>query len=123
MKALMFEVPGPPVPKARPRAGRWGRFYTPQKTVAYERHVGSCALAAVLANRKWVKTSEYQVQLDIYYRDKRSGDLDNLEKSILDGMQGVVYDNDKQVAASIKRRHYDKEHPRVCVKVLDMGKE
>lgn len=118
----MFDIPGPPVPKARARRGRHG-FYTPQKTVSYERHVGSCALVAVLANRRWLKTSEYQVQLDVYYRDKRSGDLDNLEKSILDGMQGVVYHNDKQVCSSIKSRHYDKERPRVCVRVLDMGKE
>ena len=40
-----FTVPGPPVPKGRPRLGKGGHVFTPDQTRAYERKVALLALA------------------------------------------------------------------------------
>lgn len=51
------------------------------------------------------------------YRKAKRGDLDNFLKCLLDGMQGVMYKNDKQIVELVARRHDDKLNPRVEVKV------
>jgi crossover junction endodeoxyribonuclease RusA len=51
------------------------------------------------------------------YRPRKVGDLDNCIKIILDAMQGIVYENDKQVDYIIARRFEDKNEPRVEIEV------
>jgi crossover junction endodeoxyribonuclease RusA len=33
-----------------------------------------------------------------FYRDSALGDVDNLTKPVLDALQGIVYDNDRQIS-------------------------
>ena len=40
---MRFEIPGRPMPKQRPRVGRYGNIYTPRETKAYEELVGTVA--------------------------------------------------------------------------------
>lgn len=94
---VTFEVPGRVVGKERPRCStRHGHVYTPSRTTAYERTVGLCALAALGRRVAW-----RQVGLEIlwYCPRRRRADLDNALKSWLDGLQGIVYDDDQQVVA------------------------
>ena len=93
---LTFTIAGPPVPKARARVTRFGGTYTPAKTRAYETHVGTCAMAARLATRGWVRTAHYRVALDVY-REHRRGDLDNYAKSVIDGCNSILWDDDRQI--------------------------
>jgi len=99
VSALMFVVPGDPVPKARPRTVRTKngrrRTYTPEKTLAAERAVAA-------ACRKDCKPTvsddaEYSVVVWFFCKTLRRSDVDNLAKTVLDGLNGVVWKDDSQV--------------------------
>ena len=90
---ISFFVPGKPVGKERPRLGKSGNVYTPSKTKDWEHMIG------LIANehfRDSIFEDEVGVALFFFLRGKR-GDIDNLAKSVLDGLQGVAYKNDSQV--------------------------
>jgi Holliday junction resolvase RusA-like endonuclease len=119
MIQIMFTVYGEPVAKGRPRFSTKGKFpvaYTPEKTKTYEFEVGMMALAAMGGT----KPLEGALEAFIYitysvpesYSKKRleaclSGlekhtkkpDLDNVIKSVIDGMDKIVFDNDSQITS------------------------
>jgi crossover junction endodeoxyribonuclease RusA len=109
-------VPGPPVPCGRARSGL-GRTYTPAKTRAYEQHVALLARLAV-ARAKWnpPEGSTFAVTLDVY-RARRTGDIDNFLKAVLDGMNGIVFPDDRLVVAATVRLHVDTAYPRAEIAV------
>ena len=88
---MRFEVLGRPMPKQRPRVGRHGNIYTPSETKAYEELVGIVARQ----HCKEPLAGDIAVAIEVY--GKNIGDLDNIAKSILDGMSGIVYVDDRQV--------------------------
>jgi len=98
---LEFTVPGPPVPKARPRVTVTGRgTFTPKKTKDYQELV---AMAAMVAYKKstepfpWPLDAGYRVDCVFYFKGIPTKDLDNLAKSIFDALEGVLYTNDRQI--------------------------
>ena len=117
MMSIMFTVYGQPVAKGRPRFSTRGKFpvaYTPEKTKTYEAEVGLMAKAAMGAS----KALEGALEAFIYvtfpvpasYSKKRTEaclnetekhikkpDLDNVVKSVIDGMDKVVFNNDSQI--------------------------
>jgi len=115
---LRITIPGRPVPKARPRLGVRGRkafVYTPPDTKEYEKLVG------------WVAKSvgcrpvegPVSVSLNVYARGKL--DADNIAKSILDGLNGIAYDDDDQVIELLVRKHKvkRKEEERVEIEIRE----
>ena len=98
-----FVIPGPPVPKGRPRMvfkDRNGNplarphAYTPKRTVDFEELVAWSAKAAGL---KLDPEKRYTLTINFYLSAHRS-DLDNLCKACLDGMQRMGQDwDDSQV--------------------------
>ena len=113
-------IPGRPVPKARPRLGVRGRkayVYTPPQTVEYERMVG---LVAKATGCKPTYGPVF-VALDIYTRRKM--DLDNVAKSILDGLNGIAYVDDDQVVELLVRKHRVKAttEERVEIEIREAG--
>ena len=105
INSFSFIVPGPPVGKERPRKGKHG-FYTPKRTHDYEKLVQTYALEAQLLKKKadgeswhWNFWAFYKVIIKIYYEGKggRLPDIDNIIKSILDGMNKVAYMDDNCV--------------------------
>jgi len=111
-------IPGRPVPKGRPRLGVRGRtayVYTPPETKEYERLVG------------WVAKSEgcrpvegpVSVALSVYVKGRL--DADNIAKSILDGLNGVAYEDDDQVIELLVRKHKvkRKEEERVEIEIRE----
>lgn len=96
-RSISFSIPGPPVPKGRPRTVRAAgkvRTFTPERTRRYERHVGLCCLAARPAG--WPLDARYSVTLRVYGA-RANADLDNVAKAVLDGAEGVLWANDRQV--------------------------
>jgi len=51
------------------------------------------------------------------FRERRSGDLDNFLKILIDAMQGVFYRNDSQIREIHATLHEDKHEPRCEVMV------
>ncbi len=121
MTVYSITIPGRPVPKGRPRLGVHGRkayVYTPPKTKEYEKLVGwvwRCAECKPLKG-------PIAVKLRLFIRG-RSGDVDNYSKSILDGLNGVAYEDDNQVIElqirkfKVKR----KEEERAEIEIREFG--
>jgi Holliday junction resolvase RusA-like endonuclease len=133
---IRFTIPGPPVGKGRPRvSGRAGfaRLYTPEKTASYESRVamaGHIAMqdCAVLEGALAV-TLDIAVQIPASWSKKRQAaalagtvlpttkpDIDNVEKAIFDGLNGVVWKDDVQVVQVSKRKRYG-DQPGVAVTI------
>lgn len=125
-QAVTFTVPGQPVGKGRPRVGKVGgfsRLYTPEKTVSYESLVGYSA-AQAMAGRGLIEapvfvTLDIRVQIPASWSRKKQElarvggywpatkpDIDNVEKAIFDGMNGVVWKDDVQVVKVTKQKRY-----------------
>ena len=106
--SITFTVPGDPVPKGRPRSvvsasGRL-RTYTPRRTQDYEAEIGAEWIAA----RKTYAPFGGPVSLLIAVFEKRHpADLDNYVKVVLDALNGLAFEDDKQVEelhATIERK-------------------
>jgi Holliday junction resolvase RusA-like endonuclease len=117
MMQIHFQVEGDPKGKGRPRftrAGSFTRVYTDKQTLDYEVVIKSCAAHAMGSN----DLLETAVSVFLYvrlavpqsYSKKRteaclSGlekpckkpDIDNIAKTFLDAMNGVIFKDDTQV--------------------------
>lgn len=140
MTTVRIEIPGPPVGKGRPRAGktRDGRpvMYTPDKTLVYENYI------------KWIYTATYKslklcgplsVSICVGYpvpksaskkdrarmfsdsiRPAKKPDCDNIAKIILDALNGVAYDDDRQVVELIVLKLY-RDVPSTVVQIIELA--
>lgn len=140
MLSLNFSILGAPTGKGRPRFYR-GRAVTPKKTRDYEalvRHEAQQALEHMVQLPDFEAPCE--VSIDVYYAVPKSytkkqrlqivesgpwvvrpgkPDLDDVTKSFLNGMNGIVYRDDVQVVSLRAKKHWceGEELPRVDVKV------
>jgi len=107
---VKFVIDGNPVPKARPRVTQRGTF-TPQATKDWETFVGWSYRQASGP----LFPGLVRIVMHFYYRRKRSErvDLDNLIKSMLDGLNKVAWNDDAQVRFLMADLMYVKEAPRV----------
>lgn len=140
MIAVRFTVPGAPVGKGRPkvstRGGAFARMYTPEKTANYEglvAHAGHAAMAGraliegavsvVMDIRlevpaSWSKKKQARA-LAGHEMPTKKPDIDNVEKAIFDGLNGVVWKDDVQVVDVCKRKRYA-EAPGVTVEIEEL---
>lgn len=91
---VSFEAPVAQ-PKERHRKGAGGRMYTPEKTVAAEEAIGWSFKNAARGHRVDEK-SRFGLVIAVAGANS-AADVDNLAKTVMDGLQGVLYENDKQV--------------------------
>lgn len=123
---MQFVIPGLPKGKGRPRFTRNGRTYTPKETILYENLVAAsydgekfdgdlCAkIVCYFPIPKSVskKKREEMLTEKVYYNHKP--DCDNLAKIILDSLNGIAYDDDKQVVRLEIAKYYS-DRPRAEV--------
>lgn len=106
-----FEIPGPPVPWQRAGRGRGGQHFTPEKTRLYQRKVKLCAMTAGVRPL----TGPVVLSVMFYVADARARDGDNLQKTIQDALNGLAYQDDRQVREWHGSVQVDKERPRAVV--------
>jgi Holliday junction resolvase RusA-like endonuclease len=116
------------VPKQRPRRGKNGHWYTPKKTREYERAVRMAGWSARFTDDTgrrmrgaWPLDARYRVTVEVHFPDKRRRDADNVVKSVLDGLNTILWDDDVQVKEHSCRVSIDRENPRLEVSVEVMG--
>jgi len=131
--SLIFIVPGPCVPKGRPKASaiRMGTFAkinmrTPEKTVTYESNVYQRCVEAMETQHIKPMTGQLRVRIMVYKKipksmrkrdlpNARAGwllpttkpDLDNQIKSLIDAISGVICGDDAAICEIRARKRYD----------------
>jgi Holliday junction resolvase RusA-like endonuclease len=131
---VTFVVPGQPQGKGRARVGRiagHARMFTPEKTLAYEGLVahqasiamgrfplfeGPCSVSMDIVCQipaSWSVKKQTQAIVGAI-RPITKPDVDNVEKAIFDGCNGVVWKDDVQVVDVRKSKRYG-ETPGVTV--------
>lgn len=103
---------GEPVPKKRPRVLKNGHVYTPRETVEYE----SAVAWACKGQRERFKDSPLELYVWFHCTPRprqKVGDLDNLIKSVMDGIgaSGVIA-NDRNVVSIHAHRLETQLEPR-----------
>lgn len=114
MLKITFVVDGTPVPKGRPRFSL-GHVYTPKRTREFEAKVRDAAKAAMRGRpatdmpvrvsihayreipKSWSKKKQERARHGEIMPSSHGMDIDNVYKSVLDGMIGTVYTDDCQV--------------------------
>jgi Holliday junction resolvase RusA-like endonuclease len=129
--SVTIRVPGPPQGKQRPRFGKGGNVYTPKATRAYEAAIGWAARQAfkglpyagpvhvrAIANMpvplswpKWKRASALIGDLPHIVKP----DADNILKAALDGLNGIVWNDDSQIVFEDITKRYSAEPELVIV--------
>lgn len=110
---IRFDVQ--PFPKERPRATKQGRMYTPRKTVAYEKELRDLftqqfpehtPISEPLEVKVELATDHIVIEADIAPHKPKGmrGDLDNYVKAALDALNGVAWEDDRQIVALTARK-------------------
>lgn len=119
-----FIVDGKPQGKQRPRFSRISKtVYTPTKTAKYERRIAeaytaaggicfqsdcyvSVSVSAFFPVPKSYSKKKKQACIDGDIRPDKKPDMDNILKVVLDGLNSVAYEDDKQVIELTGRKYY-----------------
>lgn len=111
---MTFE--GEPVSKGRPRVGKGGVVYTPQKTRAAEQAIAWSIRAAHPGLQPAI--GDVDVVLRFAVSDYRRRDIDNLAKLVLDACNGIAWADDAQVVGLQCILLRGSEHPFTSITVL-----
>lgn len=119
-----FIVDGKPQGKQRPRFSRISKtVYTPRETINYETQIalafkagggrripeGQCVSVSVTAFfpvPKSYSKGKRKACIGGDIRPDKKPDIDNVLKVVLDALNGLAYDDDKQVIEAICRKYY-----------------
>lgn len=139
---MVFTVPGKPQGKGRPRFTRQGRIYTPKATADYEKTIRtvyrliygdssfkdkpiSLTVLAVFKIPKGTSKINKAKMLNGEIRPSVKPDFDNILKIIADALNGIAYDDDKQIVhSSIDKIYADKQGVIIIIEdcLPDVGK-
>lgn len=110
-------VPGRPKPKERPRFAR-GHAFTPKTTLDYEAYVRECAAGIV---KEPFEGNSITFIVDVFFRQKNHGDLDNYVKIAQDALNKVAYRDDKQIKHMEGHLHFvaQEEDVRMEITIID----
>jgi Holliday junction resolvase RusA-like endonuclease len=109
---IKLTVEGEPISKARARLGRYGNFYTPEKTKGYENYL-RIRIKSKLGGREPDKDSYFGVRAIFYRSNRQRIDCDNLMKSVFDAGNELIYKDDKQVTELFGKLFLASPNPRV----------
>jgi Holliday junction resolvase RusA-like endonuclease len=114
-------VPGHPVPAVR--MTQRGKFIKKSagRYLAYKNHIGWCAKAAGIKQI----TGDVEVIGIAYIHGNKSGDIDNLAKAWLDGLNGIAFIDDGQVKRLTveKRKASSKDEERAEIEIREAKQE
>jgi Holliday junction resolvase RusA-like endonuclease len=128
---IKLTIPGKPVGKGRAVTTRWGT-HTPEGTVLYENLIKMlfleskqeslgdkpivCTIMVYFPITKSTSKKKRTLMLEGKLRPTKKPDCDNIAKIILDALNTLAYDDDKQVVELLVMKEYA-EVPRVEVRI------
>lgn len=117
--SVEFTVPGKCNANHRPRAAIRGGKVRTYKAAGYREYVTYARARAAFALATWRHTdARMRVLITLHEHDRRSRDLDNACKPILDALTGIAWADDKQVDdLRVIRGEVRKTAPCVVVRV------
>ena len=133
MTKYSITIPGEPMGKQRPRSAKYG-VYTPTKTADYETLVKQTYMSEIrqkLNGQLRVSMSAYfkipqstgtkkrLLMLSGDIRPTKTPDCDNIMKIILDSLNSIAYDDDRQVVSAAIDKYYS-DTPRVEVIISEI---
>ena len=133
MQLVVFEVSGDPIPKARARTVRKGGrtwSFTPKRAAAWEKTIKEKAVkhfkepmkGPVMISLIFYMARPESRRKEVYA--STTPDLDNLEKAVLDALNGIAYEDDKFVVAKNAQKKYVLNGvPRVSIRVISLNKQ
>lgn len=108
-RSIVVFVPGDPQPWER-HAGSGARSFTRSRTREYENRVAAHALQTRQERQRgrgaWPLTGVYYSVSIAFRRETLRGDADRVQNAVLDGLRGVLFDDDnfRVVRKSVERR-------------------
>lgn len=123
-----------PIPASRPRVTRWSTYYNePYKSYKEFLDIYLSKYKAEDKSTIFQKSEPIEVYIDFYLpipqsishkkqlkieleQHVRKPDLDNLAKSILDGMNGNIFSDDAQIVCLVLKKH-NSFYPRTEIKI------
>lgn len=57
------------------------------------------------------------MEITLFFNDKRRRDIDNYNKLVLDSLEGIVYEDDKQIQSLKVEKKISAEDPRIEIKI------
>lgn len=70
--------------------------------------------------KKPIILGDVGLDVKLYFGDKRKRDVDNFQKLYFDSMSKIVFEDDSQIQDLRVRKYYDKDNPRVIIKVKEL---
>lgn len=113
MPVRTLELTMPPSSNRYWRIGSHGKLYRSDLAVDY---ISDCVTLARMQNFGGEIEGNVAVSMK-FFRARKSGDLDNRLKILLDALQGIAYANDSQVTELHAYRFDDPKNPRVEVEI------
>jgi len=126
---IVFEVPGRPRGKGRPRFTKAGHAFTPKTTKDYEESIRSAFKESEMGHiaildkpaqvfvSAWFKPptrlrkADRQRAIDFSTPHTRKPDGDNILKAVCDALNGLAWDDDSQVYfANVAKYHSEREY-------------
>jgi Holliday junction resolvase RusA-like endonuclease len=103
--------------KERPRKRISGKFYTPKSTILAEQEIGFLACAAMGKSGMSIIKGPVSIQINFSFSTKDDTlwswpcpckkDIDNMIKTVLDGLNGVAYLDDRQVCELVATKSWN----------------
>lgn len=131
---ITIVIPGEPKAKARPRMTRNGVF-TPKETVNYENLIKTiyyseyyntkldgpilCYIEAYFTIPKSASKKLREGMIKGTIRPTKKPDTDNLAKICQDALNGIAYDDDKQIVMTSISKYYA-ENPRMEISLSEL---
>jgi Holliday junction resolvase RusA-like endonuclease len=135
MKSILITIPGSAMGKQRPRS-RFVRskksvtpiIYTPEATRIYESKIAAAYIQAkgefampgtpvsikILVFEKKSKNQKEKIKADFPIK---TPDMDNIAKIVMDGLNGIAYQDDRQVVDICALRFWSDSEPHVLIRV------
>lgn len=123
-----FTIPSAPVPKSRPRFNKnTGRAFTDDKTRIFENIVSLAYGARHYFDDSYIRIRmKFKFEVPKSYSKKKriealegkirptKADIDNYIKSVLDGLNGKAFKDDRYIYAILAEKEYSEE---ACIEV------